>query len=136
MNIVEKRVANVIAYQQKPEDIMLIGDRYLVQDLEVENVTDSGLVVLDGPLSRAWQPGLVVKVGNGHRLERNEKMPMFFKTGDVICFERLSGREVKLAGKPYRIVNQTACFWKFDDALVKQIEVSNDDEPESTMLHD
>lgn len=111
MNIVEKRVANVIAWNCKVEDIpFLIGDRYLIEKLDVESVTESGIMLMDGVLTRAVEYGRVLMVGNGDRLDSDVHKTMYFKKGDVIVFERLAGREEMLAGRSYWIVNQSHCY--------------------------
>lgn len=120
MHIVEKRVGNVIAFNQKPHQIELIGDRYLFRCLEIENVTESNIMLLDGVLTRAYEVGLVIKAGNGDRLDTDVTKTMYFKPGDVVAFERLAGRSIMLGGTEHRIVNQAHCYFKFSDEVSKK----------------
>ena len=123
-SIVEKRVANVVAYNTKVEDIpLLIGDRYLVEILDVESVTESGIMLMDGVLSRAIEYARVLIVGNGDRLDSDVHKTMYFKKGDVIVMERLAGREEMLSGRSYRLVNQSHCYHSMPVEAVRAAEV-------------
>lgn len=120
MHIVEKRVGNVIAYNQKPHQIVLIGDRYLFRCLEIENITESNIMLLDGVLSRAYEVGLIIKAGNGDRLDTDVMKTMYFEEGDVVAFERLAGRSIMLGGREHRVVNQAHCFFRFSKDVSKK----------------
>jgi co-chaperonin GroES (HSP10) len=102
---------------QIPENLNewhLVGDRYLIQlgDLN-DTITPSGFLVPDvGELKRGYAAGEVVLVGNGHKIEREETVTMHFKVGDIIIFERLSGKEIMLGGRRHRLVAQVDCLAK------------------------
>lgn len=92
---------------QDPSKFNLLGDRVMVEVLDVEDVLKSGFVLPDvGESRRGWMAGKVVRVGDGHRLERDESVPMFVKVGDTCIMERLTGKDFKIGGKDYRILSQ------------------------------
>ena len=131
VDVVSKRVANVIAYNQNVEDIdLIIGDRYLVEVLDIENEkhvegTDKSIMLMDGPLSLAYEVGRVLKVVNGDRLETDVTKKMYWTVGDVIVMERLAGRDqIMLGGRPYRLINQSHTFFRFDGAVVRKAEAA------------
>lgn len=101
---------------QDPSKFEVFGDRVMVEVLEVEDVLKSGFVLPDvGESRRGWMAGKVVRVGNGHRLEKDEYVPMFAKEGDVLIMERLTGKDFLISGKTYRILSQI-------DVLAKIVE--------------
>lgn len=103
----------------------IIGDRYLLERAEIDHETASG-IALPGqtPEVTGWQAGIVIKVGNGHRLENDTQVPMFFGVGDLLICERFSGREFRARGKTYVLINQTQVFERVPLAGV------NDSKPE------
>lgn len=110
---IEDRSSKTVVFRQTPETFELIGDRYLIEMLDISDVTPSGILIPGDPLSRGWEAARIVAVGNGHRLERDELIPMFFTVGDVVSVERLSGRQINMGGRDVRIVNQTAVHGRF-----------------------
>ena len=62
---------------------------------------------------------------NGDRLDADVQKTMYFVKGDIICIERLSGREILLAGRSYRIVNQSHCYFPFPAEAVRAAEATN-----------
>lgn len=92
----------------------ILGDRYLIGVME-ENAehavpdTDKKieLVQKDGEKAVGYMRGLIVAVGNGHRLETDVTVPMFYGAGDEVVCERLAGAKMNFGGRTYRLVNQT-----------------------------
>lgn len=99
----------------------IIGDRYLLERVEIEHETASG-IALPGqtPETTGWQAGIILLVGNGHRLESNESVPMFFQKGDLVLCERFSGREQRIRGKTYVLMNQTQIYEKIPQRSIKE----------------
>lgn len=123
MHILEKRVGNVIAYNQKVSDIKkLIGDRYIVEKLDIESVTESGLMLIDSELSRAYECARVLVVGNGDGLDSRGMKEMYWKVGDVITMERLAGRKMILEGREHWLVSQAHTYFAFSDDAVRAAE--------------
>jgi co-chaperonin GroES (HSP10) len=93
--------------RQDPSHFEVLGDRYMVRVLDPGDNVVGGIVIPDqGEAKRGWVVGEIVRVGNGHRLESDTTVPMFFKVGDTVFVERLTGKDFKLASGEYRILSQ------------------------------
>lgn len=93
----------------------VLGDRYLVRMMDVADIMYGAIAVPDqGEMKRGWAAGRVVAVGGkdmlgerlAHRLERDEWVPMFYGVGDVVVFERLSGKDFHIGMATYRMISQ------------------------------
>jgi co-chaperonin GroES (HSP10) len=95
----------------------VLGDRYLVEMVDVPDRKTVGNIVIPdlGEAQRGWAVGRICKVGNGHRLETDVTVPMFFGEGDMIFFERLTGKDYHLGGSEYRILSQIDVLAKVND---------------------
>jgi chaperonin GroES len=92
----------------------VLGDRYLIGVMEENQehaVPDTDkkieLVQKDGEKAVGYMRGLIVGVGNGHRLENDTTVPMFYAKGDTVICERLAGAKMNFGGRTYRMVSQT-----------------------------
>jgi co-chaperonin GroES (HSP10) len=93
--------------KQNPSNFEILGDRYMVEVLEISDFNHAGIVLIQKDENqRGWLVARVVAVGNGHRLESDVKVPMFYSVGDVVFMERLTGKDFHLGGKEYRILSQ------------------------------
>src|SRR6266704_1788011 len=73
-----------------------LGDRLIVEVLEEEEVTSSGIVLPDTAKEKP-QRGRVLAVGPGERSENTgELIPMDVAEGDEIVFSKYGGTEVKV----------------------------------------
>jgi len=89
-----------VAVQIKP-----LEDRILVEELDAETKTASGLVIPDTAKEKP-QEGKVVAVGPGRFDEDGEKrIPMDIKTGDTVVFSKYGGTEVSYDGKDYLLLS-------------------------------
>jgi len=89
-----------VAVQIKP-----LEDRILVEVLDAETKTASGLVIPDTAKEKP-QEGKVVAVGPGRFDEDGEKcVPMDIKTGDTVIFSKYGGTEVSYDGKDYLLLS-------------------------------
>ncbi len=85
-------------------NIKPLEDRILVQSLEAEQTTASGLVIPDTAKEKP-QEGKVVAVGPGRFDESGEKrIPLDVKVGDVVIYSKYGGTEVKYAGTEYLLL--------------------------------
>jgi len=81
-----------------------LEDRILVQSLEAEQTTASGLVIPDTAKEKP-QEGKVVAVGPGRFDEDGEKrIPLDVKVGDVVIYSKYGGTEVKYNGVEYLLL--------------------------------
>ena len=82
-----------------------LGDRLIVEVLEEEETTVSGIVLPDTAKEKP-QRGKVVAVGNGKILEDGKRVTLDVKSGDRILFGKYSGNEVKIDGDDYLILRE------------------------------
>lgn len=109
--------------EANPDFFTPVGDRYLCEELDVENgyftdPADGKRLYIHLPEQtkeqRGWLAGKVVRVGNGARLENETVVPMYYKPGDIVMCERMSGRFVVLQGKRYFVISQVEILGRFN----------------------
>ncbi len=83
-----------------------LGDRLIVEVLEDEEVTDSGIVLPDTAKEKP-QRGRVLAVGPGPRDEDGEYIKMELEAGDEIVFSKYGGTEVKLGTDEVLILRES-----------------------------
>jgi chaperonin GroES len=76
-------------------DLQPLGDRLIVEVLEDEDTTESGIVLPDTAKEKP-QRGRVLAVGPGGRDEDGEYIPIDLAEGDEIIFSKYGGTEIKL----------------------------------------
>jgi chaperonin GroES len=81
-----------------------LEDRIVVQALEAEQTTASGLVIPDTAKEKP-QEGKVISVGPGRVDDKGARIPLDVKVGDVVIFSKYGGTEVKYAGQEYLILS-------------------------------
>ena len=82
-----------------------LEDRILVQPLDAEQKTQSGLVIPDTAKEKP-QEGKVLAVGPGRFDEGGAKrIPLDVAVGDVVVYSKYGGTEIKYAGEEYLILS-------------------------------
>ena len=82
-----------------------LEDRILVEPLEAEQTTASGLVIPDTAKEKP-QEGTVIAVGPGRWDEDGEKrIPLDVAVGDTVLYSKYGGTEVKYSGEEYLILS-------------------------------
>lgn len=81
-----------------------LEDRVLVQPLEAEQTTASGLVIPDTAKEKP-QEGKVVATGPGRTDDNGKRIPMDVADGDIVIFSKYGGTEVKYDGNDYLLLN-------------------------------
>ncbi len=82
-----------------------LEDRIVVQPLESEQTTASGLVIPDTAKEKP-QEGIVLAVGPGRWDEDGEKrIPLDVKEGDTVIYSKYGGTEVKYGTEEYLILS-------------------------------
>ena len=76
-------------------DLQPLGDRLIVEVLEEEEITFSGIVLPDTAREKP-QRGKVLAVGPGSRNDRGELVPMDVEEGEEVIFSKYGGTEIKL----------------------------------------
>ncbi|HCK65314.1 MAG TPA: co-chaperone GroES [Anaerolineae bacterium] len=83
-----------------------LGSRVLVEPIEQEEVTASGIVLPETAKEKPQQ-GKVLAAGPGDRNEDGDRVEMDVKVGDTILFAKYSGTEVKMEGKKLLILRES-----------------------------
>jgi len=83
-----------------------LHDRVVVERLEAEEKTASGIIIPDSAQEKPMQ-GKIVAVGSGARDDTGKIQPLDVKEGDVVLFGKWSGTEVKLDGKDLLIMKES-----------------------------
>jgi len=82
-----------------------LEDRILVQPLDAEQTTASGLVIPDTAKEKP-QEGKVLAVGPGRFDDEGEKrIPLDVAVGDVVVFSKYGGTELKYDGEEYLLLS-------------------------------
>ena len=82
-----------------------LEDRILVQPLDAEQTTASGLVIPDTAKEKP-QEGKVLAVGPGRFDEDGEnRIPLDISEGDTVIYSKYGGTEVKYNGQEYLILS-------------------------------
>jgi chaperonin GroES len=82
-----------------------LGDRVLVEPLEREEVTSSGIVLPDTAKEKP-QEGTVVSVGSGRVDDKGQKHALEVKAGNKVLYGKYAGTEIKIEGKDYLILSE------------------------------
>ena len=80
-----------------------LEDRIVVQAVEAETTTASGLVIPDTAKEKP-QEGMVLAVGPG-RFEDGKRVPLDVSVGDKVLYSKYGGTEVKYAGEEYLVLS-------------------------------
>ena len=83
-----------------------LHDRVVVERLEAEEKTASGIIIPDSAQEKPMQ-GKIIAAGSGSRDETGKVQPLDVKEGDVVLFGKWSGTEVKLDGKELLIMKES-----------------------------
>lgn len=81
-------------------------DRVLVERLDQESKTESGIIIPDTAKEKPMQ-GIVIEVGSGTKDEKGNITPLDIKVGDKVLFAKWGGTEVKLKNKEYLIMKES-----------------------------
>ena len=81
-----------------------LEDRIVVQPLEAEQVTASGLVIPDTAKEKP-QEGKVLAVGPGRFDDKGARVPVDVQVGDVVLYSKYGGTEVKYSGEEYLVLS-------------------------------
>ena len=82
-----------------------LGERVVIQVLEKEAITSSGIVLPDTAKEKP-QEGKIVAVGTGKVLDNGQRVALEVKVGDKVIFSKYAGTEVKFDGQDYMILGE------------------------------
>jgi chaperonin GroES len=83
-----------------------LGDRLIVEVLEEEETTSSGIVLPDTAKEKP-QRGRVLAVGPGSRDEDGNFIKPEVEVDDEVIFSKYGGTEVKVGGEDYLILRES-----------------------------
>src|SRR5207247_8302648 len=83
-----------------------LGDRLIVEVLEEEETTASGIVLPDTAKEKP-QRGRVLAVGPGPRDDDGKYVPMDLEADDEIIFSKYGGTEIKVATDEFLILRES-----------------------------
>ncbi len=86
-------------------NIKPLGDRVVVEPIEKEETTPSGLVLPETAKEKP-QEGKVVAAGPGRLNDDGTRVPMDVKVGDRVLYAKYAGTEFKLNDTKYLILGE------------------------------
>ncbi len=89
-----------------------LGDKVVVQVLESEDKTASGIYLPDSAKKKP-QTGKVIATGNGRVLDNGERNTLTVQVGDVVLFSKYGGNEVTVDGQDYTILDEDQIYAVF-----------------------
>jgi len=87
-------------------DLQPLGDRLIVEAIEEEETTSSGIVLPD-PAKEKPQRGRILAVGPGARNDKGEVVPMEVAEGDEVIYSKYGGTEIKLGADEVLILRES-----------------------------
>ena len=95
-----------------------LGDRLIVEVLDEEEQTFSGIVLPDTAKEKP-QRGKVLAVGPGARDKNGERVPMDLGEGDEVIFSKYGGTEIKVGVDEYLILRESDVLAKVTPGTIK-----------------
>jgi chaperonin GroES len=83
-----------------------LGDRLLVEPIEQEDTTASGIILPETAKEKPQQ-GKVLAAGPGRRDDEGKRIKMDVEEGDTVLYAKYAGTEVKLEDTKYLILKET-----------------------------
>jgi len=86
-------------------NIKPLSDHILIEPINAEEKTKSGILISDTAEKERPEQGLVIAVGPGP-IKAGKIIPMQVKIGDKVLFTKYSPNEIEIEGKEYLIAEQ------------------------------
>ena len=83
-----------------------LGDRVVVEPIEQDEMTPSGLVLPETAKEKP-QKGLIVAAGPGARDEDGKRISLDVSVGETVLFAKYAGTEFKVDGKKLLILKES-----------------------------
>ena len=83
-----------------------LGDRLIVEPVEQEEITASGIVLPETAKEKPMQ-GKVLAAGPGGRKDDGSRVPMDVSVDDIVLYAKYAGTEVKIGSSKYLILKET-----------------------------
>lgn len=92
-----------------PASLKPLGDKVVVQVIEAEDKTASGIFLPDSAKKKP-QEGKIIAIGNGRVLDSGERNTLTVKKGDRVLFSKYGGNEVTIDGEEYTILDEDQIY--------------------------
>ena len=89
-----------------------LGDRLLVQPVEEEETTKSGIVLPDTAKEKP-QKGKVLAVGDG-KLEDGKRIPLDVAAGDEVLYSKYGGTDIVVDGEDLLVLRESDVLAKVE----------------------
>ncbi len=86
--------------------IQPLGDRVLVQAIEVKEEMRGGLYIPDAAKEKPMQ-AKVIALGTGKIDDKGNRVPFDVKVGDIVLTSKYGGSEIKYEDQEYKILNSS-----------------------------
>ncbi len=86
-------------------NIKPLYDRVLIQRVESEEKTDSGIIIPDSAQEKP-QEGIVRAAGEGKVTDDGDTVPLKVSEGDKVLFGKYSGTDVSIGGEDHMILRE------------------------------
>ena len=83
-----------------------LGDRVLVEQMEVKEQIKGGILIPDAAKEKP-QEATVVALGTGKIDDNGKKLPFDVKVGDIVLTSKYGGTDVKIDDKEYKILSSS-----------------------------
>jgi len=87
-------------------NIRPLGDRIVVEPIEQDETTSSGLLLPETAKEKPQQ-GMILAAGLGRRDDDGDRIEMDVKVGDKVLFAKYAGTEIKIDGKKMLIMKES-----------------------------
>jgi chaperonin GroES len=88
-------------------NIKPLHDNVVLEPIEAEKATKSGIILPDTADKGRPEQGIVVAVGDGKILDSGVLSKVSVKVGDTVLFKKYSPDEVEVNGKTYFVLNES-----------------------------
>lgn len=86
-------------------NIKPIGDKIVVRLIEMEEKTESG-IVLPGSAQEMPHQGEVIAVGSGTLTTEGQRVPLEINVGDQVIYGKFGGTELKINGEKVIVLSE------------------------------
>lgn len=84
-----------------------LGSKVVLQPLEKEKVTQSGIVIPDTVDKNRSLQGTVIAVGPGALNDKGERVPVGVQVGDMVLYKKYGPDEFEIGGVTYVVADAT-----------------------------
>jgi chaperonin GroES len=84
-----------------------LGDRVVIEPMQEEHKTKSGIVLPDTAEKERPEKGKILSVGSGKLMKDGTRAKLEVKKGDTVLFSKYGPTEVKMDGKEILIAQES-----------------------------